>query len=217
MLVSAVLSRKKFTSGSPEKRQSMRITFQDNKPNITPFKPVSPLQSKMTVRINTTSKHIPRKSEIIRMGTSLMTKIGTPSMAKTPAGEMSNRASPIQFESKEELETIKETFRRQTTIKPEVTISEYDITKRWFEFEKKIGKDYKPQLNNTIYGAGNITLLPLIDESNIVGNLKIPRKKISNANPLVHSSRLVYHSQTPSLSNSNIDTLKSNSQMGKKR
>ena len=122
--------RKNVVSGSPEKRQSMLIAFNDTRPNATPFYTNSPLQKKMTVRINTTKKQ-PRKSEILRFGTSLMSTNDS-SKLRSPMGEFSSfkkhALAPPQ-ESKQELSTIKEKLRTQNTIKPEVTISEYDITK----------------------------------------------------------------------------------------
>lgn len=39
----------------------------------------------------------------------------------------------------------KHNFTKQNTIKPEVTISEYEINKKWYDYEKRKGKDYSLQ------------------------------------------------------------------------
>lgn len=47
------------------------------------------------------------------------------------------------YKADDDLTTIKETIVHQKTIKPEVTITEYALTKKWYEYEKKIEKDTK--------------------------------------------------------------------------
>ena len=90
-------------------------------------------------------------------------------------------------------------------MKPEVTISEYDISKKWYEYEKKIGSPLK--LPSTMIPSKysspkrenyNPPVFSLSNNINILGNLKIPKKLSSVLNPLVDH-------KDPSFQNTSFD------------
>ena len=190
------LKRKTFSVNSPEKRINISSNNQA-RGNNTPVSNMSPIQRKVTVRISTT-KWAPRKAETINKRHSFFGSTKNSPLIKAQIED--DHDDKVSEDSMEDVTTIRETtkFIGKAT-KPEVTVSEYDISKKWYEYEKKIGNDLK--FTSSLGSKGNVGLnkmtmlspLSVWEDITIQGNLKIQRKITSNLNPLVSKS----NSRTP--------------------
>lgn len=172
--------------GNPaNKPQSILVDIRRKDGVATPVKHQSPLQKRVTMRMNTTSRK-PRKSVITSMQTSFFGNVKKP-LFLTPNNELEEIKSAVYEES---TKSIKANLMRRGTIKAEVTIPEYDIHKKWYEYEKKIGKDFKLPSSLTAKNSFNKSSISndykdLSSYIGILGNLKVSKKANGNLNPLV--------------------------------
>lgn len=174
--------------GNSIKPQSMLVDIRRKDGVATPVKHQSPLQKRVSMRMNTTSRK-PRKAAITSLATSFFGNIKKP-LQYTPHNELEEIKSAAYEES---TKSIKANIMRRGTIKAEVTIPEYDLHKQWYEYEKKIGKDFKLPSSLTVKNSlnKNSTSNNYNDLSSyigILGNLKVPKKSNGNYNPLVGGS-----------------------------
>lgn len=182
--------RKKFMLESPQKRNSFAVNI-DDRGSASPIKFGSPLQKKLTLRVNSTSSK-PRKSEIHSANTSFFGSTRNPLKLISPLGELEEIKSTQNEESREDLINKTRRIFKQNTIKQEVTISEHDISKKWYLYEQKIERDLKlpsGSVNKGSYSPDKSTqsaTLSLSGPFNIYGNLKAQKKGSTSLNPLVN-------------------------------
>lgn len=181
---------KKFTVESPQKRKSFVVNI-DDRGSATPIKFGSPLQKKLSIRLNSSSN----KTQIHSANTSFFGSTRNPLRLISPLGELEEIKSTQNEESREDLFNKSRKFFKQNIIKPEVTISEHDISKKWYEYELKIGRELKLPLSSVNKGSYSpdkstqSTTLSLSGPFNILGNLKIQKKGSASLNPLVNPAK----------------------------
>lgn len=183
------ITRKNYLLNQPNKRKSMLVDLTTGKGKVTPQRERSPLQQTPTMRIRS-STNKPRKSQVYHTQMSFFGSPKEPLKYNTPLGELAEVQS--NDESNANLSTMRGKIATQRTIKPEVTISEYDISRKWYEYEQKMFKDHKlpPGLfsKSTYSSTKGGFSFSLNDTGAIIGNLKSPKKTSGALNPLVGSS-----------------------------
>ena len=136
-------------------------------------------------------------------GTALTSFFGSPresSKYRTPLGQLDEVQSNRHENSKSDIQSIKVKITNQKATKPEVTISEYEINKKWYEYEQKQGKEKKWNsvlLNKTSYSPEKAKpQFSLNEHMNILGNLKVPKKPSGTLNPLITPNAVTMRNTT---------------------
>ena len=116
-----------------EKRSNVSSSMNHARVTITPMDVMSPLQHKGSIRMNTT-RQIPRKTDVSENNFHYRDR--KHSLNAQSKARQDNEARQSADESNNENDNHKAPIRHQISLKPEVTISEYEINKKWYDYEK---------------------------------------------------------------------------------
>ena len=159
---------------------------------MKPAKSNSSVLRKNKVRAMTTSMK-PRKSTVLTAYPSFFGSVRDPLVYKTPKGNLEEIKSTLE-ESKKSIPALKKKIVKQNTIKPEVTISEFDIHKKWYDYEKNIGKEFvlpSTLMNRSAYASENVSpnQSPILKNMKVTSHLRLLRKPTGGLNPLVNHDK----------------------------
>jgi hypothetical protein len=135
------------------------------------------------------------------MQTSFFGSPQKPLQYRTPKAELEEIKSNANEESRDDLMASRKRMDR-VKVKPEVTIPEFEIHKKWYEYEKKIGKETKVPSkaglkmalsNDFLKGSDKLSFQKNV---NVLGNLKIARKPTGHLNPLIKPNTNIHNMST---------------------